>query len=107
LRTFDLQHLATEQGGEYVLGMKDLHSRSCYMIFGILQPKEAQRLVKPGAGHEEILCAVEGPITLHTRYGDVLLPKGHAVHIKENDSFLISNASDEAIVYILAGGHTD
>jgi len=106
LKTFDLQSLAATQGGEYVLGMKDLHSRVCYMIFGILQPNEGQRLVKPGAGHEEILCAVEGPITLHTRYGDELLPRGHAIHVKENESFLISNASDEAVVYILAGGQS-
>jgi hypothetical protein len=86
--------------------MKDLHSRACYMIFGILKPDEGRRLVKPGAGYEEILCAVEGAITLHTGYGETLLPRGHAVHVKEDESFLISSTSGEAVVYILAGGQS-
>jgi hypothetical protein len=104
VRTFDLQTSALDQGGEYVLGMKDLHSQACYLVFGVLQAGEGDRLVKPGAGHEEILCAMDGSLTIHTGHGDALLPRGHAVHIKENESFLISNPSDDTLIYILAGG---
>jgi uncharacterized cupin superfamily protein len=103
---FDLATLARSEGGEYVLGMKDLHTRTCYMIYGILEPGERDRLVRPGEGHEEILCAVDGPLTIHSEKGNIELQKGHAVHVKENVSFHISNPSERAVVYIMAGAPT-
>lgn len=104
MKAFDLQKLAQSEGGEYVLGAKDLHTRACYLIYGLLSPGEGDRLVKPGAGHEEILCAVSGPLLMHTRMGDILLELGHAVHIREDDSFLISNPGDGPVVYVISGG---
>ncbi len=106
MKAFDLEKLATAEGGEYVLGLKDLHTHACYMIYGVLQPGEGRRLVRPGEGHEEILCAVEGPIVLHIDSGDMLLERGHAVHIKEDQSFHISNPSDRVVAYVMAGGHS-
>ncbi len=104
MKSFDLNILAVSEGGEYVLGAKDLHSHACYMIYGILSPGETDRLVKPGKGHEEILCAVTGTITLHTATGEVPLHAGSALHVKEDDSFFLSNPSDQPLVYIMAGG---
>lgn len=106
MKTFDLAKLVSSQGGEYVLGMKDLHTHACYMIYGLLKPGESQRLVKPGDGHEEILCAMDGPVLMDTTSGQVVLEQGHAVHIKEQESFFISNPSDKPVVYIMAGGHS-
>jgi hypothetical protein len=103
LKSFDLEILTGVMGGEYVLGTKDLHSKVCYMIYGILQPHEIDRLVKPGEGHEEILCAVDGPLLVHTHAGTSTLSRGCAVHLKENESFFISNPSDERVRYIAAG----
>jgi uncharacterized cupin superfamily protein len=104
VQSFDLETMALAEDGEYVLGLKDLHTHACYMIYGFLQPGQQDRLVRPGEGHEEILCAVTGSLTLHTTSGDVLLEQGHAVHIKEDASFTISNESDTRCVYIMAGG---
>jgi hypothetical protein len=106
LKTFDLMQLSTSQGGEYVLGMKDLHTHACYLIYGTLQAGETGRLVKPGEGHEEILCAVNGPLAISSQSGNEILEGGHAVHVKEQESFFISNRSDRPVVYIMAGGHS-
>lgn len=106
MESFDLAELARREGGEYVLGMKDLHTHACYMIYGILQPREKDRLVRPGEGHEEILCAVDGPVMIHSEKGVTTLERGHAVHVKEDGSFFISNPSDKAVIYIMAGGHS-
>jgi uncharacterized cupin superfamily protein len=105
LRTFDVAALAATQGGEYVLGMKDLHTHACYLIYGIMQPGEGQRLVKPGDGHEEILCAVDGDLEIQSEKGEFMLHRGHAMHVKEDQSFFLANPSDKPVVYIMAGGH--
>lgn len=97
--------LAASSGGEYVLGMKDLLTHACYMIYGILQPGEDKRLVKPGDGHEEILCALDGDLEIHSEKGEFVLLMGHAVHVKEDVSFFLANQSDKPVVYIMAGGH--
>ncbi len=104
MKYFDVRGLALSQGGEYVLGMKDLHSDACYLIYGILEAAETDRQIKAGKGHEEILCAVDGPLLMRTPRGDVTLAQGHAVHVDEEESFTISNPSDRPIVYVLAGG---
>jgi hypothetical protein len=103
VKFFDLRGLASSQGGEYVLGAKDLHSDTCYLVYGILRAGEAKRLVRAGVGHEEILCAVDGSLALESVRGTDLLPLGHAVHVGESDSFFISNTSDRPVVYVLAG----
>jgi hypothetical protein len=105
VRSFDLEKLAGMEGGEYVLGMKDLNTHACYMIYGILHPDEKDRIIRPGEGHEEILCAADGPLLMHTRKGEIVLQRGHAVHIKEEESFNISNPTDREVVYVIAGGH--
>jgi hypothetical protein len=107
VKLFDLELLASTQGGEYVLGAKDLHSSACYFTYGMLKSGEADRLVKAGKGYEEILCAVGGPLVMHTTRGKVTLPRGHAVHVKEDDSFLISNPSNQPVIYVTAGGPID
>jgi hypothetical protein len=105
MSVFDLEAYAKLMGGEYVLGTKDLHSRACYLIYGVLEPGEGDRMVRPGSGHEEILCAVDGPLLLSSPAGPVTLKKGNAVHLTQNDSFFIANPSQEnAVRYVLAGG---
>jgi hypothetical protein len=105
MKSYDLRKLAGQEGGEYVLGMKDLNTHACYMIYGTLKPEEGARLVKPGSGHEEILCSVTGPLALHPASGDLILEAGHAVHVTEDESFHISNPSNQSVVYVIAGGH--
>lgn len=104
MRIFDLGSLCASEGGEYVLGMKHLHTRGCYLIYGTIEPGEGERLVRPGEGYEEILCAVGGALILHTDRGEIHLARSHAVHVKEDDTFYLSNPSSEPIVYVIAGG---
>ena len=106
MKSYDLRTLAVQEGGEYVLGMKDLNTHACYMIYGLLKPREERRLVKPGKGHEEILCTVVGALVMHTSGGEIRLEENHAVHVKEDESFDISNPSDDTVVYVMAGGHS-
>jgi len=107
VKLFDLRTLASTEGGEYVLGAKDLHIQSCYLVYGYLEGGEGRRLVKPGEFHDELLCAVDGPILMHTERGEITLPAGHAVHIKEDESFFVSNPLDRPVVYIIAGGRRE
>lgn len=107
MKMFNVAGFASETGGEYVLGHKDLHTRACYLIYGILEPREKDRLIKAGPGREEILCAIDGPIMMHTARGEMTLPKGYAVHVDEDETFFISNPADDTTTYIVAGGRAD
>lgn len=106
MRSFDLAGLASTFGGEYVLGAKDLNTAACYMVYGLLKGGEAERLIHPGKGREEILCAVDGPLLMHAAGRDIILKQGNAIHLTGEDSFLVSNPSDRPVVYIIAGGNT-
>jgi hypothetical protein len=103
VKLFDLRTLASTEGGEYVLGAKDLHIQTCYLIYGYLEGGEGHRLIKPGESHDEILLAVDGPIMMHTKSGQIALPAGHAVHVRENESFFVSNPSESTVAYVVAG----
>lgn len=105
LKSFDVRALALGKGGEYVLGMTDLCTHACYLIYGTLKPGEQGRQVKPGHGHEEILCAVSGKLLIHAPGGTFTLELGHAVHVLEDQSFEISNPGEDEVVYVMAGGH--
>ncbi len=95
--------LAELFGGEYVLGKEDLGSDGCYMIFGKLRPKENERFVHAGQGYEEVFCAVDGLIIINTGGTEVSLGPGHAVYIKDDESFLASNPGDSTVTYVAAG----
>jgi hypothetical protein len=104
MKTFPLRDLAVREGGEYVLGYKDLHTRSCYIVYGILDPQEKGRIIRPGKGYEEILCAFGGPLLLHTAKGITQLEKGQAAYVSEEESMTISNPGEEQVEYIISGG---
>jgi len=106
MRSFDLDVYARYFGGEYVLGKKDLHSDACYLVYGLLKGGETDRVVRPGLGYEEILCAVVGALVVHSDEGEVILAEHHAVHLCENDSIRLSNPADNTAIYIIAGGRT-
>lgn len=104
MKTFDLGRLVRVYGGEYTLGAKDLHSQACYLVYGILEAGELHRPLRPGKGYEEIFCPLDGSVLLQTKSEELLLQSGRAIHLQQNDSLLMSNPSDRAIRYIMAGG---
>lgn len=105
MRTFDVKSMA--DGGEYVLGLDDLGTHACYMIYGELKPGEEGRLIRPGAGHEEIVMAVKGDIELVSDKYKGVLKQGSAFHIKGTDECRLRNNSNAVAVYVAAGGHSE
>ncbi|MBM3310715.1 MAG: hypothetical protein FJY80_04330 [Candidatus Aminicenantes bacterium] len=101
-----LRKRARDFGGEYVLGMRDLKTHACYLIYGELAPGETGRRVSPGEGHEEILLAVTGDVTLVEGTEASVLREGEAVHFAGEETVLLSNPGRETCVYVLAGGHS-
>jgi len=107
MKIFELRNKAlNSQTGEYILGLKDTGSHACYMIYGILKPKEKGRVVKPGKGHEEIVLTVKGNLEVMGYYSG-RLKEGSAFHLKEEQECLLENRGESDALYIIAGGHSD
>ncbi len=104
---FELKNKAlNSKNGEFILGFQDTDSQACYMIYGILKPKEKGRLVKPGEGHEEIVLAVRGNLELTGSYSGKL-KEGSAFHIKGKQKCYLENKGKRNALYIIAGGHSE
>ncbi len=106
MKTFETRKRALEEGGEYVLGVKDTGSHACYMIYGVLGPGEKGRLIKPGAGHEELVLAGKGDLVV-TGAMTGTLREGTSFHITGDDECFLENPSGGEAVYIVAGGHSE
>ncbi len=106
MKTFALRELGREAGGEYVLGLKDLGTHACYMIYGELKPGQTGREACPGKGHEEILLAVKGDLQLSRDGQTEILREGRAMHLRGAESLIMSNPGSQAAIYIMAGGHS-
>jgi len=106
LKTFPVRELSSDEGGEYVLGLKDLNTHACYLIYGELDAGEGDRKVCPGAGHEEILLAVTGDLEVSGELLNGRLPEGEAIHLREEETCFIANPGNSRVIYVLAGGHS-
>ena len=87
--------------GEYVMGLDDTGSHACYLIYGILRPGEKGRRVKPGKGHEEIVLAMKGDLSLSGEAGGIL-EQGSAFHLAGEAVVYLENESDQEAVYIIS-----
>lgn len=106
MKTFEVVHRATQEGGEYVLGSADTKTHACYMIYGTLKPGEGGRVIRPGTGHEELVLCVRGELEVTGAMTGVLR-EGSAFHIAEDNECHLKNRSEsEEAVYIAAGGHS-
>ena len=104
---YELKNKAsTSEEGEAILGFQDTGSHTCYMIYGILKPKEKGRVIKPGEGHEEIVIALKGNLKVKGFYSGIL-NEGYAIHIKGNEECFFDNVDESETVYIIAGGHLE
>lgn len=105
-QVYDLVGRAAREGGETVLGLKDLDTHACYMIYGVVEPGEPARLFKPGVGHEEIICVVGGCLEL-TREGVTLsLQPGQAVHLVGDETWQGRAPGPLEARYVASGGHS-
>ena len=96
----------TGESGEYLLGSRDTGSHACYLIYGVLKPGEKGRELKPGTGHEEIVLAIGGDLQLSGHYMG-MLKQGQALHLRGEETVLVSSEGSLPAVYVIAGGHSE
>ncbi len=91
--------------GEYLLGSQATGSHACYLIYGVLKPGEQGRELRPGAGHEELVLAVDGDIVMTGAFTGVL-KQGQAVHLRHEETCTAGNPLNRILRYVIAGGHS-
>ena len=107
MKIFELKKKAiNSESGECILGFEDTGSHACYMIYGVLQPGEKGKLVKPRTGHEEIVLAMKGDLEV-TGYYSGTLKEGFAFHITDDHECFLKNKGTVVAVYVIAGGHAE
>ena len=104
MKTFDVSGNLCGSG-EYILGSAATGSHACYLVYGVLQPGEQGRELSPGAGHEELVLAVQGDIDLQGAFTGTLR-QGKAIHLAGEERVTAGNSSAEPSVYVIAGGHS-
>jgi len=107
MKTYDLKVRAQAEGGETVLGTRDLETHACYLIYGFLAPGQKGRVLNPGPGHEEIICLVTGGAVLVGPEGRFELTPGQAFHLAGDVTYPLENPGNEVAVYLAAGGHSE
>ncbi len=106
MEIYDISELALKNNGEYVLGSSDLNTHACYFIYGVLDQDEKGRLIRPGKGHEEIVCLISGDILLHGESETFSLKQGQAFYLKGEETYLMDNTGKHKAVYVISGGHS-
>ncbi len=94
------------ESGEYILGARETGSHACYLIYGKMNPEERGRKLQPGKGHEELVIAAHGDLTL-TGHHEGVLKEGEAIQLREDEICWLENVSSEDAVYIISGGHSE
>ena len=103
---YDLAGRVLREGGETILGLKDLGTHACYMIYGVVQPGDTPRLFRPGPGHEEIIMVIGGSLRLEGSAGFQVLQAGQAVYLKGEESWQGTCVGDSEARYVASGGHS-
>jgi len=98
-----INQIKSLKSGEYIIGADLTGSHACYMIYGVIKPDDKPRLINPGKGHEEIILIIKGK----AKIGEVILDEGESFHIVEEESCLLENISNDNLIYIIAGGHSE
>ena len=99
-------HAKKEKEGEFVFGAEHTGSHACYMVYGVLQPGEKDRMIKPGHGHEEMVLAANTELQV-TGAVSGRLCAGEAFHIAEEQTAFLENTGETEAVYVIAGGHSE
>jgi len=94
-----------QDSGEYILGSRETGSHACYLVYGALKPGEKGRELRPGHGHEEIVLAMIGDLSLTGHYTGTL-KQGQALHLTEEESVFAENTGNSKVLYVIAGGHS-
>ena len=106
LKTYDLASRALREDGETVLGLQDLGTHACYLIYGVLGPGDPPRTLKPGVGHEEIIMVVSGAMRVESDGQSQTLQAGQAIYLRGEETWLASAPGPLEARYVAAGGHS-
>lgn len=107
MNLFELKTRAAAENGETVLGAKDLGTHACYLIYGVIKKGDPPRRLRPGAGHEEIICIVQGRVVVDGEEGESFeVLAGEAFYLKGEQTCFATALSDE-VIYAAAGGHSE
>ena len=104
MKIFDVQS-QIDESGEHILGAQDTGSHACYLIYGVMKPKEKGRKLLPGKGHEEIFLALQGRFKI-TGHNTGAIEKGEAIHLKGEETCWLENTSGSEAIYVISGGHS-
>lgn len=104
MKVFDVKD-KVDESGEHILGLKQTGSHACYLIYGTMKPKEKDRKLQPGAGHEELFLSTKGDF-IFTGETSGTIKEGQAVHLKGEQTLWLENATDAEAMYVVAGGHS-
>jgi mannose-6-phosphate isomerase-like protein (cupin superfamily) len=105
MKRFELASRAAVEGGETVLGSKDLGTHACYLLYGVLRPGESARELRPGPGHEEIFFVIEGEMRLERGGEAVIVAAGEAFHLDGEARWFALAEGNSPVRYVAAGGH--
>ncbi len=105
MKTFDVMGKVGESG-EYVPGSHDTGSHASYLVYGVLKPGEQGRELKPGRGHEELVLAQQGDLLVSGHYSGTL-KQGRALHLRGEETVLVSSAGALPAMYAIAAGHLE
>jgi hypothetical protein len=91
--------------GEYLLGSRETGSHACYLIYGVLNPGETGRELKPGPGHEELVLVLQGDMILSGAHFGTL-KQGQAMQLVGDETVLAGNSGAMPVLYVVSGGHS-
>lgn len=94
------------RNGEFIIGSELTGSHACYLIYGVMEPSEKERLIKPGKGHEEIVLILKGKVKV-TGNWEGTLNEGDSFHIKGEETVYFENLTEGEVIYVIAGGHSE
>lgn len=80
--------------------------KDVYLGVGILEPGEVNKKIGPGRGHEEILYVSKGKIGVKLKDAEHVLEQGELICLLNSQKARVSNLSDDASEFTIAGGHT-
>jgi len=106
MKKLDLKKMAAQNNSEYVYGSADTGSHACYLIYGRLMPGERGREIKPGNGHEEMLLAAHGSLSVTGDF-EGLIEEGSVIHLAGEQTCFLENRGSSEAVYVIAGGHAE
>ncbi|MBI5641014.1 MAG: hypothetical protein HZA17_11370 [Nitrospirae bacterium] len=107
MKIYNVSEAAINNEGEFVLGSAELKTQACYLVYGFLTEGEKGRELKPGKGHEEIICIARGEVILRRGDEETRVRQGEAFYMKGEETYLMYNRAVGETLYVIAGGHTE